>query len=409
MKRFNFQNTVLHSITLILAISLTSCVDFNDATLETSVSIQVVQPTDFKSSVDLSNKTVTASLGTTTRSALTNEQGIATFNGITPDIYTFSTSWDMTGDEYKAATGSNEVTSGATVSGSLNSQMVGSNSTLSLPTNVSINRDLVIGKVFFSGSKDNNNRTYLAGKFIELFNQSDDSIDVSGLYIGLGEAESTPAYTLDNLRESFGDSVILLKQIYRIPKNANFKVAPGGTVLIANSAIDHTTNDDLENNLLNADFEVKDVTGKYQNNPSTPSMEVIYNIYTGTSVINMLQNGMVSVVIFRTDEDPKKWEKTYKYGKTSGTEWVVAPTKYILDGVESLRNRTTGFNLEEKRLWNYIDAGYTYINATTGLSGEIIYRKTSKMQNGHKVLVDTNNSTNDFKVSTTIGPRNYDE
>ena len=226
MKRFNFQNTVLHSIALILAISLTSCVDFNDATLETSVSIQVVQPTDFKSSVDLSNKTVTASLGTTTRSALTNEQGIATFNGITPDIYTFSTSWDMTGDEYKAATGSNEVTSGATVSGSLNSQMVGSNSTLSLPTNVSINRDLVIGKVFFSGSKDNNNRTYLAGKFIELFNQSDDSIDVSGLYIGLGEAESTPAYTLDNLRESFGDSVILLKQIYRIPKNANFKVAP---------------------------------------------------------------------------------------------------------------------------------------------------------------------------------------
>ena len=98
MKRFNFQNTVLHSIALILAISLTSCVDFNDATLETSVSIQVVQPTDFKSSVDLSNKTVTASLGTTTRSALTNEQGIATFNGITPDIYTFSTSWDMTGD-----------------------------------------------------------------------------------------------------------------------------------------------------------------------------------------------------------------------------------------------------------------------------------------------------------------------
>jgi hypothetical protein len=72
----------------------------------------------------------------------------------------------------------------------------------------------------------------------------------------------------------------------------------------------------MDHNLLDADFEVKDVQGKYQNNPETPAMEVIYNIYTGTSIMNMLQNGLGSYIIFRTDEDPTSWPTTYKYGKT---------------------------------------------------------------------------------------------
>lgn len=373
----------------------TSCVNYNDATQETTVNIQLLQPTDYETTVDLTGKTVTATRGTVTLTAKTDANGIATFTGIAPDEYSFSTSWALSQKE--------------TLSGSISTTMITGETTLDMPTQVAINRDLVIGKIYFAGSKDNNNKNYVAGKFIELFNQSDDSIDVSGLYLGIVESESTPAYTQENLKTAYNDSVVLLKQIYRIPVNANKKVAPGGTILIVNSAIDHTTNNSMDHNLLDADFEVKDVQGKYQNNPETPAMEVIYNIYTGTSIMNMLQNGLGSYIIFRTDEDPTSWPKTYKYGKTSGNEWIVAPTRYILDGVESMRNSTKGFDLTTKRLWDYIDAGYTYIQSTTGYSGEIIYRKTSKTLNGHKILVDTNNSSNDFQVSKTIGTRNYDE
>lgn len=388
----------------------TACANFDDATSATTVSVQVVQPADFTSAADLSGKTVSLIYGAQTISAQTDGNGLATFTNITPDVYDISVSWLMSGNEYRTATGTTEAVSSATVSGSLNSKLVTGAETLTLQTNVSPNRDIVIGKVYYAASKDNNKRTYAAGKYIELYNQSDDTIDVSGLYLGLVESESTPAYTLADLQSEEGEKMILLKQIYRIPEDAGKLVAPGGTVVICNSAIDHTANNAMEHNLIDADFEVKDVTGKSRNNPATPAMEMVYQIYNNTSIMNMLQGGHVGVVIFRTDDDVSRWKKVYRKGKTSGLQWVLCPQRLILDGMEALANKTTGIDVSTKRLYDNIDAGYTYINATTGWNGETVYRKTLKRSaKGHRILVDTNNSSNDFKVSTTIQPREYDD
>ena len=82
----------------------------------------------------------------------------------------------------------------------------------------------------------------------------------------------------------------------------------------------------------------------------------------------------------------------------------------ILDAVEVLPNKTTGIDVKTKRLYDDLDAGYTYINAASGRNGEVVYRKTSKKTaNGRIILTDTNNSSNDFKVSSTIKPREYDD
>lgn len=398
-------------LSLVLPASiLTSCVDFDDATQATSVTVQLLRPSEFAKDVDLSGKTVVLRLGSQSTSALTDAGGVATFTGIVPDVYDISTSWSITAEEYVDATGTDEAVMGATVSGSLNSQLISGAQTFSLATHASADRDIVIGKVYFAGSRDNNNRTYVAGKYIELYNQSDDSVDISGLYVGLVEAESTPACTLTNLHDAFADSVVLLKQVYRIPATEPRMVAPGATVVICNSAVDHTANDTLEHNLLDADYEVKDVTGKYQNNPATPAMEMIYQIYNGTSVINMLQGGPVGVVIFRTSEDVTAWPKVYKYGKTSGSQWVLCPRRLVLDGMEALANKTSGIDVSTKRLYDNIDAGYTYIHSATGWNGETVYRKTlRRAADGHRILMDTNNSSHDFQVSTTIQPREYDD
>ena len=386
-----------------------SCADFDDATQGTQVTVQLAQPADFISTADLSGKTITMTIGQQRIEALTDANGIATFTNVVPDVYTFSTSWTLTGDEYRMATGSNEAVSGATVSGSLNSQLVKDAPTFTLQTNVSVNRDIVVGKVYYAGSRDNNNRAYDAGKYIELYNQSNDTVDVSGLYIGLIESESSPAYTLDELHSAFADSVVLLKQIFRIPVDANFKVAPGGTVLIANSAVDHSSHDSYESDLSGADFEAKDARGRTTNNPNVPALDLVYSTYSAISYMNLPQSGPVALVLFRTDEDPSQWQRTYSYGKTRGNEFVECPVRFITDGFEALRYRTTGIDVSTKRLYNTIDAGYTNINSTSGRNGEVVYRKTSKTENGHKVLIDTNNSTNDFQVSTTIKPRQYDD
>ena len=385
-----------------------SCVDYSDATQEVAAKVQLLMPHEF-TTPDLPGHTIVMQQGTQRLTATTDEQGVATFHGIVPDVYDISCSWEITGNEYRHMTGDNQVVSGATVSGSRNSYLIREEQTIQLQTSLSINRDILIGKIFYAGSKDLNNRTYMAGKYVELYNQSDDSVDVSGLYIGFVEGESAQAYTLGNLHDAFADSVILLKQIFRIPANKPHWVEAGGTVLLVNSAIDHTTNNTMESNLTQADFEAKDLSGKTQNNPATPALELVYTMYPSVSNMNMVQSGPCAVVIFRTSDDVAKWQKTYAYGKTSGNQWLLCPKRYIIDGVDVLRNRATGVEPGEKRLYADIDAGYTYINAVSGWNGEVVYRTTSKLSaDGHPILTDTNNSSNDFKVSSNIKPREYD-
>lgn len=388
---------------------MASCVDYNDATDYISATVRLEMPAEFTQGTDYEGHDITLQLNGQRITATTNNEGVATFTNLIPDVYDISTSWEITNAQYQALTGDASVNSGCTVSGSLNSHLIAAEQTITLETILNVNRDIVIGKVYYAGSKDNNNRSYLAGKFIELYNQSNNPVDVGGLYIGLVEAESTQAYTLDNLHELYADSVVLLKQVFRIPEQEHL-VKPGGTVLIVNSAIDHTTNNDLDYNLLDADFEAKDASGRTQNNPATPALELIYSMYSAVSNMNLVQSGPCGVVIFRTNDDPTAWPRTYRYQKTTGNQWLLLPKRHIIDGVEILGNKASGVDVNTKRLYSDIDAGYTNIEATSGWTGEIVYRKTQKTgDSGQRILTDTNNSTNDFKVSTTIGPRNYDE
>ena len=78
-----------------------------------------------------------------------------------------------------------------------------------------------------------------------------------------------------------------------------------------------------------------------------------------------------------------------------------------MDGVECLKNTSTGVDTNKKRLYDYIDAGFINIQAITGYNGEVVYRKVEKTDNGRKILMDTNNSSNDFAVSDDINIREY--
>lgn len=215
----------------IFATLLASCVDFDDATHALSARVQLSLPSEFTANTGLGGHDVTLTMGTQRHTATTDAEGIATFTGLVPDVYDISCSWTISAEEYRALTGDAQVISGASISGSLNQRLITQDETISLPTSLSIDRDIIIGKIFYAGSKDLNNRTYMAGKYVELYNQSNDTVDVSGLYLGLVEGESTQAYTLENLHEVYEDSVILLKQVFRIPADAPYCVAPSGTVL----------------------------------------------------------------------------------------------------------------------------------------------------------------------------------
>lgn len=403
-----------YSLIAVTALLLTACVDYNDVTRAVGVKVQLQMPAEFTQGSDLEGHTIVMSHAATTLQATTDAQGLATFEGLVPDVYDISCSWDISGDEYMALTGEQAVASACTVSGSLNEQLLSEQQEqqpLLLPTTVAVKRDIVIGKLAVSGSKDQNNRNYLAGKYVELYNQSSDTVDVAGLYIALLESTSPQPYTLDNLHEDYADSVVIVKQVFRIPDAQPHLVAPGATLLLTNSATDHSDVNELEHDLRDADFESKDETGTMVNNPATPALTTVYTVFARNATMNLMQGGPCGIVIFRTDDDITAWPHTYGYGKTSGSlYYLCVPKRVIIDGVDYLKNKSTGVDVSSKRLYADIDAGYTHIEAISGYTGEVVYRRTASITaDGRKILMDTNNSLNDFKVSTTIQPRQYDE
>ena len=392
---------------------LSGCVDYNDEAKAISTTIQINAPVEFTSGGNLSGRTVTLTSNSgNILTAKTDDKGMAEFHQIIPDVYTISTSWDIDQAEYTVATGK-AASEGyfATISGNSNNQLIKSDNKISLNTNLVAGASLLISKMYYAGSKDNNNKNYGAGLFFEIYNQTNSDIDVSGLYIGLIETNSTPAYTLDNLKDVYKDTVVLCKQIFRIPITSSHMIAPGGTIILTNSAIDHTINGAHEFNLLNADYEAKDVTGKTVNNSATPALDLIFNNLTNFSKMNLLNSGPNGIIIFRTKENVAYFKTTYPYGKTKGNLYSLVPKKYVIDGVDILKYSATGVDLATKHMSEDIDGGYTNINAISGYNGEVIYRKTSTRRgtNGHKILQDSNNSINDFQTSTTINIREYDE
>ncbi len=401
-------------IYLLSALLLGSCIDYDDVSREVSVQVKLQMPEEFTKGSDLEGHEIVMSQDGNKLTATTNAEGIATFTGLIPDVYDISCSWEITNEQYMALTGEQAVTNGCTVSGSLNEQLMSEaqeQQPILLPTHVAVKRDIVIGKIAAAGSKDANNRNYLAGRYVELYNQADNAVDVSGLYIGLLETTSPQPYTLDNLHEDYADSVVIVKQVFQIPADKPYMVAPGGTVLLTNSATDHSDVNEFEYDLTDANFESKDETGKTMNNPAVPALITSFSVFAKNATMNLMQGGPCGIILFRTTEDINDWPHTYGYGKTTGSlYYLCVPKRVILDGVDYLKNKATGVDVSSKRLYADIDAGYTNTETISGYTGEVVYRRTASIAaDGHKILMDTNNSLNDFKVSTTIKPRQYDE
>ncbi len=332
--------------------------------------------------------------------AVTDDQGVATFEGLIPDIYDITTSWEITPEQYTEMTGIEVQNENYTLSGNLMNQIIVSEDPIQVKTIASVKQSLVISKIYYAGSKDVNNKNYLAGRYVEFYNNSDQVVDIAGLYFGLLESDSSPAYMIGTTPD-----YLYLKQIFRFPEIGRTSLQPGETVVVANSAIDHTENGLLEKNLTSADFEAKQ--SNMINNPVVPAMELVYTSFTTITSMNLIQGGPCSIVLFKTTENIDSWERVHKQGSSTGSLYVKMPVKYVMDGVECLKYSATGVNVTNKRLYDYIDAGFINILATSGYNGQVVYRKIDRIENGRNVLTDTNNASNDFAVSDDINIREY--
>ncbi|MBO6144270.1 MAG: DUF4876 domain-containing protein [Prevotella sp.] len=389
---------------------LTGCVDFNDTASSIDITVQMERPENFLPTADLSGFAVTIQSKTDRMTALTDANGQVVFTDMVPNTYNISVDADITARYHDYTGQSLDGKEKFTLSGTLNEQAVAQSTLLSLRPTTFRKATLIIGKAYISGSKESTgNKAYDAGKYIEIYNNSDEAVDAAGLYVGLTESESTIAYQVYPYESAPTPGIIHLKQVFRIPTSTPVIVQPGSTLLLVNSAFDHSAHNEFERDLRDADFEAKDNNGRTPNNTATPALELIYSCYSALTYMNLVQGGPCGIVIFRTGEDVSTWPTVYAYGKERGTLFMEMQATYAMDGVDIIKNTAgTGPNINTKRLFDIIDAGYTFENAPAGRTGERLVRKTASVTaDGRKVLQDTNNSLNDFVINSTLDPRAY--
>lgn len=390
-------------------VGLTSCVDFNDTTESVSTTIRLERPDDFLSTADLSGLTVTIQSSEETMTGVTDATGQVVFQDLAPGVYDISASVHVNAEQYKKFTGKEiDPREEYVMTGSVNQQALASNTTLQLPMKMSRKVSLLISKIYSSTSKIEGG-SYRIGWYIELYNNSEEAVDAAGLYIGLLESESTVAYQQYPEDKAITPGYIYLKQLFRIPAASPVMVAPGGTLLLVNSATDHSSQNEFERDLRGADFEAKDENGKVPNNPDVPALELVYTTYKSISNMNLAAGGPCSIVNFRTAEDVATWPTVYADGKTKGNMFLRVDVKHVLDGVDFIKNKAqTGPDINAKRLPTSIDASYTNVSTASGNIAERLVRKTlSVTADGRKILQDTNNSQNDFICNDNINPREY--
>lgn len=358
-----------------------------------TVKVQVELPEGYDAS-EREGLTVTIKGVKTDYTAVTDSIGEALFEKVFPDYYTISVSKNLSPS--------------LLLSGQLLNHKILVNADgekITLPLLEVLKASFVISKVYSAGTKDNLNKNYTNDVFVEFFNNSTEELVLdSTYYFAFVEAESTPAFPAK-------DSVnyLFARQVFRFIGDASTKtVAPGASIVVANSAVDHTADATLSVNLTVADFEAKDLSGKVLNNPSVPALERIYSTFATISNMNIGRSTINGVVLFSTTENVWSWPSAQIPGKpTSNNYYKRIPINTILDGIEILRSNITPESVEnQKRISKRIDQGFVTPTVLNGLNREVIARKIEYV-NGVLHLKDTNNSTNDCTVSDQIKPKEY--
>ncbi len=239
--------------------------------------------------------------------------------------------------------------------------------------------ELVINEVFFTGSCAST--FYFYDQFVELYNPSADTLYLDGIIL----TRQSVAYDIDIENVDYVRAIYA----YQFPgtpgTGRDHPIAPGEFVVIAADAIDHTVYCNASVDLSGADWECYNPLGNDYDVPNVPNIVNINPSRTTDYMINLSHDGIVIAT---------GTEYSYEEG-SYGSLNVLLPLRTVIDGVEYASNPAT-----TKHLTLRVDAGFAGI-------GSVRYdaRSTERIAAG----LDTDNSTNDFLLTTRPTPGSQHE
>ena len=420
-----------------------------------------LKPVDFKvtahydSSLNsLSSKGSTVVLTNTgtgdTYTQTTNESGEANFSQILPGTYSVVASQTLNAEEFALLFGYKPQEEQVSFNATQENVTVNANvSSTVLELKSARVGNLVIKQIYYAGSHTTQGAMF-RDQFIEIYNNSNEVIYADGLYIGqlYGKTnQTTSSYTLANgqydwsksLQMSLGNKAntdyVYADYVLQVPgAGTTYPIAPGESFVIAATGINHKAplidnmgdpmqvqNPDLTVDLSKAEFEV--YLGDFRTsigeavfrsdiqNPLVTDMSIAYwgipGYYSNNKDLLMDSLGRDSFILFRSTEfasygaytDPSVSSVT-----TNSNYFKQIPNSVIIDGVELQHYNPN--SQRPKMLSASIDAGFTNTDAAYN-SQSVIRKVKTTLDNGRKVLEDTNNSTNDFVKLDKASPKGF--
>jgi len=269
----------------------------------------------------------------------------------------------------------------------------------------------IFKEIYFSGSKTSDNKPYTSDQFLEIYNNSSETLYSDGLCISVLEPAPNKPSVWANADGTLMDRLPCTYHQWIIPGSGKeHPVLPGKSILIAVDGIDHKTDPNGNPlspvNLTNADWETYvAAAGRDTDSPGVPNLTLMYATLSSMADWLMSNQGP-AVILFRL---PVPWDQFVanatnfmtKPTSTQTVQYMMIPKSYVIDAVEVVYADEAS---RYKRLPTELDAGYTYIEGGT-LSSKSIRRKAKYIVDGRVIYKDTNNSTVDFLHDLVPTPR----
>jgi hypothetical protein len=371
-----------------------------------TLTVQVAPPQGFPASVvagvRLSLRSVDAG---TTDTASTDAQGRGTFANLLPGRYEVSAARSLTAEAAQMLTGRAQAVQ---LSATSTAATYNAPQTVNLTLEVAGVGGLVIKEVYYTGSRTPSGGNYFSDQFVEIYNNSADTIFTDGLCIadvygvsGLINPGQRPTEFKDDQNNVYVSSV------WRIPGTGRqHPLAPGRSIIIAQDGANHrgdtTLNRSSPVDLSTADWETFNQRDDNRDIdfPNVPNLERLY--FTGGFDWLLAVFGP-GVVIFRTDNFAALERTPIPGAAPTIQPRIKIPRALVIDAVEALRDVSSG---DFKRIPSVLDAGFTFASGT--YTSESVRRKVQSVVNGRAVLQDGNNSGQDFQLLPRPTPRRTD-
>ena len=398
MKRIWGLSTAL--LILALAVVLSGCdLTSTDEVQPFDLEVKVTYPDEYDAPI-AEGATVGATSQTrdTTFTAKTDENGIALFEGLSPGPYSLSASRELTASEASRVTGT---AASVDLSSTLPTKTLEgpSDSPLEIQLGTTGVGTFVFSEVYYTGSPLPEGGNYFRDQFFELYNNTGETLEADGLYIGVVHGASgqiNPRTEPTPFQDE--EDAAYVEAAWQVPDD-NVTVEPGGTLVIAQHGIDHADdpngNPDSPVNLGDADFEM--YTGKDEDTDvnGVPNMNRRYfdgGFYSLVPVFGP------ALILFRTD-DFESLDREPVPGASYYGDRIRVPNDLIIDSFEALQGPDSG---DYMRIPLDVDAGF--VSAGDTYTSESAERAIDTEADGRPILENTNNTGNDFEITDTPTP-----